>query len=237
MTGLSALCLCAASMAQSADRPATKAGDTWVYRDTNEMGPMGWKQTRDEFTVTRVTPSSIYYAARESGSSQSPGIYLAGADWSRIRAVNGKETVVNRPLNFPLTPGKTWTLQYREDHPNKAHKFEEWDTRYTVVGTETVTVPGGTFNAIKVEAEGTWKAEIEPSNSVVQGAQTTAGSTSMTTEVRYTVAAPFEGRTYKALWYVPEVHRWVKVVEEYYGSDGVRTERQTSELESFKLAN
>jgi hypothetical protein len=35
---------------------------------------------------------------------------------------------------------------------------------------------------------------------------------------------------------VPEVKRWVKSVEEYYGSGGVRNERYTGELESFKLA-
>ena len=75
------------------------------------------------------------------------------------------------------------------------------------------------------------------SSTVVQGAQTTAGSTSMATEVRKTSAELFEGRTYKALWYVPEVHRWVKSVEEYYGSNGVRNERHSSELESFKLAD
>jgi hypothetical protein len=42
------------------------------------------------------------------------------------------------------------------------------------------------------------------------------------------------GRTYKAFWYVPEIGRWVKSVEEYYGSNGVRNERYTAELESYK---
>jgi hypothetical protein len=44
------------------------------------------------------------------------------------------------------------------------------------------------------------------------------------------------GRTYKAFWYVPEVRRWVKSVEQYYGSGGVRNERYTGELESVKPA-
>jgi hypothetical protein len=43
------------------------------------------------------------------------------------------------------------------------------------------------------------------------------------------------GRTYKAFWYVPEVRRWVKSVEEYYASSGVRNEKYTGELESFNL--
>ena len=45
---------------------------------------------------------------------------------------------------------------------------------------------------------------------------------------------PATGRTYKAFWYVPEVGRWVKSVEEYYSSNGVRNERYTTEVESFK---
>lgn len=45
------------------------------------------------------------------------------------------------------------------------------------------------------------------------------------------------GRTYKAFWYVPEVKRCVKSVEEYYAHGGVRSESYTSELESFKLAD
>ena len=35
------------------------------------------------------------------------------------------------------------------------------------------------------------------------------------------------GYRYKAFWYVPEVGRWAKSVEEYYGSNGVRNERYT----------
>jgi hypothetical protein len=35
---------------------------------------------------------------------------------------------------------------------------------------------------------------------------------------------------------VPKVKRWVKSVEEYYGANGVRNERYTSELETYKVA-
>jgi hypothetical protein len=48
------------------------------------------------------------------------------------------------------------------------------------------------------------------------------------------VSATAAGHTYKAFWYVPEAGRWVKSVEEYYGSKGVRKERYTGELEWFK---
>jgi hypothetical protein len=237
IAAVAALALSGAVLAQTAERPALKAGDSWVYRDTTEIGPSGWKQTRDDLTVTRVTSSSIYYTTRPSGSSQPARDVVGGADWSHVRNVNGKETTVNRPLVFPLAAGKTWTIEYHEDHPNRAHRFEEWKTVYTVVGNEKVTVPAGTFDAIKIEAEGHWRAELEPSNTVIQGAQTSAGDTSMRTEAHRVAAIPAEGRTYKAFWYVPSQRRWVKSVEEYYGSDGVRNERYTNELESSKLVD
>jgi hypothetical protein len=88
---------------------------------------------------------------------------------------------------------------------------------------------------LKIEAEGHWTAVLEPSQTVVQGAQSSAAGVSMVTETQKTTDKTASGRTYKAFWYVPEVGRWVKSVEEYYGSNGVRNEKYTGELESFKL--
>ena len=50
-----------------------------------------------------------------------PKELLAGADASRSlsRSVNGRQTVVNRPLAFPLNIGKSWIVEYSEDHPNR----------------------------------------------------------------------------------------------------------------------
>jgi hypothetical protein len=129
-----------------------------------------------------------------------------------------------------------WRRHYTEQHPNKAHKSEEWNNKYTVVGYESIEVPAGKFNAWKIEAEGRWTAELEPTQTVVQGAQSNADGVSMVTQTQKTTDRTVSGRTYKAFWYVPEVKRWVKSVEEYYGSGGVRNERYTGELESFKLA-
>jgi len=233
----SAYCLSWNCLAQSLDLPPVKAGDTWKYRTTTEKGANGWTQTDDEITVSRVTSTSIYFSSKQSGSTQPARDQIAGLDWSRLRDVNGKETVVNQPLSFPLTAGKSWNVEYTEQHPNKAHKFEQWQNAFKVVGYETVEVPAGRFNAVKIESEGHWTAELEPAQTVVQGAQSAASGTTMVTEVKKTTATPVTGRTYKAIWYVPEVRRWVKSVEEYYGNGGVRNERYTGELASFKLNN
>jgi hypothetical protein len=55
--------------------------------------------------------------------------------------------------------------------------------------------------------------------------------------VQNTTERQVTGRLYKAFWYAPEVKRWVKSVEEYYSNGGVRNERYTQELESFKAGD
>lgn len=153
-----------------------------------------------------------------------------------MRDINGKQTVVNRPVDFPLESGKSRDLEYREEHPNKTHGFEHWKVKYTVVGPEAVEVPAGRFDALKIEAEGTWEAEVLPTQTIVRNASNTPGDTATVQQVQRTQAHVATGRLYRAIWYVPGVRRWVKSVEEYYGSGGVRNERYTGELESYKLA-
>jgi hypothetical protein len=222
------------AIAQSAPSPAIKGGDSWTYVNTFEKAPSTWRQSHDEVTVVRVTPSHIYYTSKPAGSTQAPNEVIAGADWSRERNVNGADVVVNRPLVFPLSPGKTWTREYTEQHPNKTFASEKWSSQYRVVDTETVEVPAGKFQAIKVEAEGEWIAQLEPTHTITQAVQTQQGDTAMVTHAHQTGPAQVTGRTYRAFWYVPEIGRWVKSVEEYYGSNGVRSTRYTGELESFK---
>ena len=85
-----------------------KPGDTWTYINTVEIGLNGWRQTRDQISVQRTTSEHIYVETQQSGTTQAPRELIVDADWSRSRSVNGTDTVVNRPLAFPLTVGKTW---------------------------------------------------------------------------------------------------------------------------------
>lgn len=233
---LAGCCLGASAQAQTFELPPVQAGESWKYHTTTERGTSGWSQTDNEITVNRVTGSSLYIAARQSGSTQPPSERVVGRDWSRRRDVNGTETTVNRPLAFPLAPGKSWEVDYTEAHPNKAHREEKWHFAYTAVGMETVEVPAGKFTALKIEAEGTWNAETEPSQTVVQGAQVTGGGTTLLSQSQNAVSRSASGRTYKAFWYVPQTHRWVKSVEEYYNNEGVRNERYSEELVAYKPA-
>lgn len=229
-----AMVLCMGARAQTADRPAVQVGDTWTYRQTNETRS-GFKEEREIYEVTRTTASTLYLDARQVGSTQPPKSVFSGIDWRRVRAVNGVETVVNQPFDFPLTVGKHWDVHYREERPNKGYAWEELSLTYTVVGVETVQVAAGKFDAIKIEAEGKWQAETVPSSTIATAAQGASGTATIATRADTEAARQVQGRTYKAFWYVPAVRRWVKSVEEYYAGNGERSERNTSELDTYAL--
>lgn len=220
--------------AESIPAPKLSPGDTWAYVDTFETAPNGWRQTHDELVVLRTTSDHIYTEAKQTGATQAPNEVISGLDWSRSRNVNGTETTVNRPLFFPLSVGKTWEVKYTEDHPNAKHASETFDTRFKVVGPESVEVPAGKFDAIKIEAEGEWTVVTAPTQSATTGAVANQTGTTVVMQTRRDVPVTATGRLYKAFWYVPDTGRWVKSVEEYYNSNGVRTQRTSSELESFK---
>jgi len=230
--------LCGLSAAaQTIDPPDVRAGDSWIYRTTEEKGAASWNQTHDELTVTRVTASAIYFTVKPNGSTQAPKELFMGRDWSRIRDVNGTETMVGQPMQFPLSPGKSWTVKFTEDNPNKNFRTETWENKYNVVGYEDIEVPGGKYRAVKIEAEGRWSGVLAPAETVVQGAEAHETGTTMSTQVQKRTAREVSGRLYKAFWYAPEVKRWVKSVEEDYSNGGVRNVRRTTELEAYKPAS
>jgi len=202
-------------------RPEFKVKDTWVVRNTTE-DRAGTRLVREQQTVVRSTEGGLWLHTAESGGTAPAKDILVGPDWGRMRSVNGKQTLVARPLAFPLTKGKTWTLDYTELNPNISHRSERFQTTYKVAGPEQVTVLAGTFNAIRIEAQGTWTAELSAAASTPNGQPAGAG-----TQV--------SGHVSKVYWYLPEAKRFARSVEDYFGANGTRSERFTMELESFKV--
>ena len=96
-------------------------------------------------------------------------------------------------------------------------------------------VIAGTFHALRIEAEGEWSAVPASAVAAATGAGVGAPGASTASQPGGT-AATVIGRTRKTFWYVPEVKRWAKMVEEYYDPDGVRYERAAEELERFQTS-
>lgn len=188
-------------------------------------------------TVVRAGPSEILVSIKEEGSNLPPREQLVGADWSRVRNVDGKQIVVNRPLQFPLVVGNKWEVDYIDDHTsNPAFKSEHIHDPYVVSGWETVTVPAGTFKALKIEADGEWTAELAPRTTGVAGGSVDARGSTVIVHSNRTTPQQVSGRLYKAFWYAPEVKRFVKTEEEYFNTQDVLGERDSDELESYKVS-
>ena len=201
-----------AALAQTVEAPKYKQGESWTYRVVNEKGP-DRHEGHDEFIVSRVGADTIVVDVRTAGSAVAKSEVMFGADWSKLRSVNGVETVVNRPFAFPLEVGKSWKVEFTELNPSRQKLRQTVSLPYKVVGWEDVTVPAGTFKALKIEADGRWSADIAERN---VGASRKTG-----------------GRIYRCFWYVPEVRRWVKSIQEDFTAEGRRNNRATSELERY----
>jgi hypothetical protein len=196
----------------------------------------GWRQQRWEIRVDHLSGNMLAIETKQFGAQVAPGQRLVGADWSVQRDVNGKQTVVNRPFAFPLTEGKIWIVDYTQQNPNWDHLSEHFHNAYKVVGWEDVTVPAGTFHALKIEDDGTWDAVVAPSVNTLAGGRVDAQGSTAVAQANRVQAHAVSGRLYKAFWYAPSVKRWVKSVEEFYSASGQRNEAHTGQLVSVSLA-
>ena len=234
-----AAALCAnVAHAQTAAQPALQAQDTWTFRRTTETQQEPWRQVHFVGTVLRYSASTMLMQNKEVDSPSPPREILIDSDWSAFRSLGGKETVVHRPFTFPMSVGKTWDLEFTDDHPNnKNHKSETRKLKYRVVGWEDVEVPAGKFKALKIEADGSWSGEIAPRTTASIANQASAQGTTAVAQTVNVKAETVTGRLYQAYWYAPNVKREVKSVEENYDTNGLRSARWTNELESYKVAN
>jgi hypothetical protein len=234
---LAALGAAASVHAQEATLPSVKAGDKWVYNVTIDAPPKGSTTRKWESSVVRAGSSGVVLARKPVDSNLPPKEIAIETDWSRRASINGKLTTVAKNFDFPLRVGKTWELAVTDEKPNDKVKLAKRTYQYRVVGWEEIKVAAGTFNALKIEADGEWYAEFLPTNAVAgsrleAGA---AGSRVIAESHKPTTPKPATGKYYKAFWYVPEVKREVKSVEETFSSQGNISNRTTAELDSFQV--
>jgi hypothetical protein len=154
-------------------RPALHSGDVWVDRIQGEDCEFRIEDVRDgtmdvSFWGTEMTTDdafnvivfrSLTQSSSEPIKSDKPGIWFA----------------------FPLYPGKTWADKYNWELLGAAPAKGKAEDHGSVLGWEDVTVPAGTFHALKV---------------VVSS--------------RYYGAGGYNDVSTLTFWYVPEVNRFAK---------------------------
>jgi hypothetical protein len=223
------------AQAQDLKLPKFSPDDSWIYHQTIHKGDKA-EANDAEVSVVRSDDQDLLVNIKAVGSTRPPVEVMFKPDWAKFRSVNGVETVVSRPLAFPLALGKSWNVNYTENNPNPRNVREEIDITYKVVGWEDVTTPAGAFKALKIEGKGNWVADSPArvqTNSVLakQGLAVAQSSQNV-------VQGPQRatGRVYRVVWYVPEVERWVKSRDETLGANGQVSDSEETELTTFHVA-
>ena len=166
--------------AQEASRPAWKVGDTWVYN-------MTYGGAKNTYEVVAEQPDT--YKVLVSRSNGTKSVLTYDRDGNLLTRGNVSFTPKRDVLHFPIRVGGSYTgVAYTYPHQRKPGVTVTMSARITSIKSEEVTVPAGTFIALRMDIEQSYKLSTGYSNS-----------------------------TKETGWYVPEVGRWVKYKMIDYG--------------------
>ncbi|HVN31357.1 MAG TPA: hypothetical protein VMT45_05185 [Thermoanaerobaculaceae bacterium] len=149
--------------------PVWNVGDEWqyAYKSPTGAGTFVWSVDRMEtldgvehYVVKGGTREILYRVSDLAHSLE------------RVRSsVVTRDTPSRTSYVWPLTVGRSWEQQYRRERPVERQTREE-GARWSVEAEETVTVPAGTFRALKItlfsRATGARLAEVWYSPEVKQ---------------------------------------------------------------------
>jgi len=137
--GLVIFWLCQTAMCGEvlADSPPLKVGDYWQFRMITEPGAVASEWSRK---ITEITAASIRVQTQD------------GSAWEYDSAMNlipaGRTEFARILARYPLRVGAAWTFTKKFD----SQLFEEHG-KASVTAYESITVPAGTFECFRVEAE------------------------------------------------------------------------------------
>lgn len=129
--------------------PHWNIGDEWAYRyqRPSGTGTFVWNVARVE-----AIDGDPHYVVR-SGTSRE--IFYREADFAFTRETyEGRVIRANRPsqwrwMDFPLTIGRAWEMRWTDERPPD-RQTEDIARRCVAEAPETVTVPAGTFESMRI---------------------------------------------------------------------------------------
>ena len=181
--------------------PEHEVGDTWVYNKIN-----GWNGELEFVVVSSVidlSPRGAVVEAVVPGSTIVTRMQRdAGFNLVRTETPNGVQTIspFYPSYAFPLAIGQTWTQRVSFANTAQPDKNVTAWFEGRVVGWELVTVPAGTFDAIRIETKANYQA--------------------------HSAQGSWSGTIMDRLWYAPAVRNAVK----YEYQDTVDTLKYTHEV-------
>lgn len=202
-----------ATVSQALSAALPKAGDTWTYRYLD-----GWKalpESRLTYRILSVTDKEIQQA------------FLLDSRYVDEQAFTAETRLLERDLfkDHPMVEFSPYLLGFGTIEEGKsfekiafttvaasAASYHPWQLKARVLGHERVTVPAGTFDAVKVLVVG-------------QRASAMSGWTQGREPVK----------TLHTVWYAPEVKRVVKQASISENHKQVVQDKDTFELVSYRL--
>jgi hypothetical protein len=136
-----------AASATSLAAPAWQVGDRWIYEWTS--GQESGTKTIEVIEVRDVN-GVRYYVVRLGDSEH---YYTDALHWAAAVREGKVEARMVPPqpwFVWPLAPGARWNHQGRFEQRDGVVTY---DDRFTVVGPETVDVPAGRYEAVKLVRE------------------------------------------------------------------------------------
>ncbi len=196
------------AVARALEAPPRQVGDRWVYHREIRDGEAITRRNYVTWTVSAAGPDGFEV---DTGDSEIPIQFDRSGNVRSMPVQKGQGKVVFDPFDprfrFPLTPGSSWSARSGE----KLAQYErQTESTVTVLGWESVTVPAGTFQAVKVS------------------------------QVANSQWSPFPGQQAVSkrlthFWYVPQVRTFARYETLEVNQRGEVLVDQAWELDGFKL--
>ncbi len=195
----------AAGMPAQVPAPTLRAGDEWSYTRRETMTGLVSNQVRGQ--VTGVTGEG--YQVAEEWQSGGPTSARYDRELNPLRIGNVDFQPAFQRFSFPLAVGKTWQSEVvKRETPVQRYSTVRESVKGTVVGWERITVPAGTFTALRIDVTTVWHD---------------------------VAAASVRGTSRETVWYVPEVRNVALLHRQDFYDDARLINDSVLELTSFSV--
>lgn len=206
LAAIAAALACTTASAQLAlpvDRPELKPGDSWTYRVLDNWTKKETRRYTMEFAVEE-NERWIFRSQRHTDGQTSTLMF--NKDLQPCRTLNGANgPVCGGTMKFPMTEDGKHSFKELPWSNGKGHYSADCEVK----GIETVEVPAGKFEAVKVACKGFWTRLFDGSNN---------------------------GRFDQTVWYAPSIRQQVRSEYNDLYANGQPNVKNLTELVEFKPA-
>ncbi len=187
-----------------AELPTPKIGEVWKYRTIDLWNQAELSQFERE--LVEIQADRLEFRTRSSKNGEPKTSYFGRGLASCRRMRDSDVEMCDGALVFPLRVGDKSKYDKRPWLNGNGHNSAECEVK----AVEAVTVPAGTFDAFRVECDGSWQRVFD----------------------RLAVDTN-SGRTQETIWYSTKVNGLVKWTYFDYATAGRAWKKEQTELTEF----